>query len=95
MLFEHIFKELEAHKVKYLVIGGIAVNLHGFARATGDLDIMISYDDSNVEAFLMAAGALDLTPKIPVKLEEFSDPSKREMWQNSKNMKVFSLRSRN
>lgn len=27
------------HQVKYIMVGGFAVNLHGFARTTSDMDI--------------------------------------------------------
>lgn len=43
MFFESIFRELEDRGVKYLVIGGIAVNFHGYDRVTGDLDILVGW----------------------------------------------------
>ena len=48
MLYEKIFRELAQRKIKYMVIGGIAVNIHGYSRATGDLDIMLSFEDDNL-----------------------------------------------
>lgn len=33
------FEILAKNKVEYLVIGGAAVNIHGYTRATGDLDV--------------------------------------------------------
>ncbi|QOI97345.1 MAG: hypothetical protein HRU69_07510 [Flammeovirgaceae bacterium] len=30
---------LNEHRVEYMIIGGAAVNIHGFSRATGDMDI--------------------------------------------------------
>ncbi|MCK4308176.1 hypothetical protein KAW50_08135 [candidate division WOR-3 bacterium] len=36
-----IYKALDRNKVKYLVIGGIAVGLHGIPRVTVDIDILI------------------------------------------------------
>ncbi len=36
---EGFFKLLNKNGVQYLVIGGVAVNIHGFTRSTGDLDI--------------------------------------------------------
>nr|MDQ6904887.1 hypothetical protein [Bacteroidota bacterium] len=33
--------------VQYIMIGGFAVNLHGFSRTTGDLDIWLKDDRSN------------------------------------------------
>jgi hypothetical protein len=37
--------------IRYLVIGGVAVNLHGLARMTLDLDIAISTANENRAAF--------------------------------------------
>jgi hypothetical protein len=35
------WKALQLHSVKYIMIGGYAMNLHGYQRFTGDLDIWI------------------------------------------------------
>ena len=39
-----------AAKVEYAVVGGVAVNAHGYARATHDLDIFIRPTDENARA---------------------------------------------
>ncbi len=36
-----IFSFFEKNKVEYLVIGGFAVNIYGYSRNTGDLDIYL------------------------------------------------------
>ena len=36
-----IWKYLDTNKVKYLTIGGFAVNIYGYGRSTGDIDIFI------------------------------------------------------
>lgn len=36
-------------EVKYLVIGGYAVSVHGYPRSTKDLDILIELSDENAE----------------------------------------------
>ena len=91
MLYERIFKQFNSNHLKYLVIGGVAVNLHGFSRATADLDILISLDDENIRNFIQSAKSLNLTPRVPVKIEEFADEFKRDLWIKEKNMKVFTL----
>ena len=40
-LFEKVFRELNKTRVKYLVVGGVAVNLYGYLRFTGDLDLLL------------------------------------------------------
>jgi predicted nucleotidyltransferase len=49
-----VFKSLEKHSVKYVVIGGIASVIHGVPRATFDLDILIEADEGNVKNLLAA-----------------------------------------
>lgn len=41
MLYERIFREFYNVGLQYAVIGGVAVNLHGYVRGTGDLDMVI------------------------------------------------------
>lgn len=45
--FKEFLKLLNAHKVKYLVIGGYAVGYHGYPRATADMDIWIAMHPQN------------------------------------------------
>jgi len=49
-----VFASLHRHNVKYVVIGGIAVVLHGVPRATFDLDILIEATPENVQRLLDA-----------------------------------------
>ena len=95
MLFKKIIQELEKRKIKYLVIGGVAVNLHGYSRVTNDLDLMISFEKENIAKFIELVNALGYTPKAPVELKEFADSAKRETWKKEKNMQVFSVRNPN
>lgn len=37
----NIWKHFQANDVKYITIGGFAVNVYGYNRNTGDLDILI------------------------------------------------------
>ena len=91
MFYERVFRELARRKIRYLVIGGIAVNIHGYSRATGDLDIMLSLKKDNLERFIELVNTLGFIPRIPVKIEELKDPEKRESCKKEKNLKVFSI----
>jgi voltage-gated potassium channel Kch len=51
---QDVFSSLQKHKVKYLVIGGIAAVLHGVPRATFDLDILIEATLENAQKLLNA-----------------------------------------
>ena len=39
---------LQRQQVAYLLVGGYAVNIHGYSRGTGDLDIWIRPTADNV-----------------------------------------------
>lgn len=40
-----IHKKARQKRLRFLVIGGLAINHYGFSRETGDLDLFISLDD--------------------------------------------------
>lgn len=45
-----MLRQLVAGGLDFVVIGGVAVLLHGYPRSTRDLDIAFAYDDGNLEA---------------------------------------------
>ena len=46
-LLKEVISSLQRHKVRYIVIGGIAAVLHGVPRATFDLVILIDANFDN------------------------------------------------
>ena len=67
--FKELFKSLNANEVKYLLIGGYAVILHGYVRNTSDLDIVVSDDSRNalncVRALIeFGFGGVDVTREL-------------------------------
>ncbi len=48
------FKCLNTNHVKYLLVGGFAVNIHGFNRSTSDLDIWLDDSVENRTPFVNA-----------------------------------------
>ena len=91
LFYEDIFKKLQDKKVRYLMVGGVAVNLYGISRATGDVDLMLDMEKENILNFVSVMKELGLKPKVPVKAEELADPEKVKLWRKEKNMKVFSF----
>jgi ABC-type sugar transport system substrate-binding protein len=76
---------------RFLVAGGVAVNLHGYIRATQDLDLVVGLSPENALSAIQALAALDYRPQVPVAMEDFADPAKRRDWVETKGMEVFSL----
>lgn len=42
-----IFKKLNEKGIRYIVTGGIAVNLYGIPRMTYDVDLILDLEDKN------------------------------------------------
>jgi hypothetical protein len=45
--FEEFIASLNAHRVRYLIVGGYAVGFHGRPRATKDIDVLIDRSEAN------------------------------------------------
>ena len=88
-----IVQGLNGAGVKYLVVGGLAVNAHGYVRNTKDIDLLLHFDTSNLLAGLKVLKDLGYQSKAPVPIEDFADPAKRASWIGEKHMLVFGLRS--
>jgi hypothetical protein len=86
-----ILAALQAERVRYLIVGGLAVVHHGHLRFTADLDLVLDMRPDNVLGAIRALQSLGYRPRVPVRFEEFADPAARESWRREKNMKVFSV----
>ena len=91
MFYEKVFRAFAEEELQYVIIGGVAVNLHGFYRSTVDLDIIIPLTDSEITKFIKAVHKLGFVPQMPVFIEDLADPLKRQQWIEHKNMVVFSV----
>ncbi|MBA2691504.1 MAG: hypothetical protein H0U65_03290 [Rubrobacter sp.] len=65
-----VFASFRHHRVKYVVIGGIAAVLHGVPRATFDLDILIEASRANAENLLDALSEAGLATASLTSAEE-------------------------
>jgi len=89
--FDLVFAALAKRNVRYLVVGGVAVVLHGVPRFTADIDLVLSLDRANVLAALDAVAGLAYRPRAPVPLLDFAEPALRRDWIEEKGLTVFSL----
>jgi hypothetical protein len=89
--FLALFAALNRKKVKYLLAGGLAVNLYGIERSTGDIDLVVYLEQGNLEKFIEVMKELGFKPKVPVPLDDLTFQEKREEWIRDKGMMVFSL----
>ncbi|OGR95609.1 MAG: hypothetical protein A2V88_14140 [Elusimicrobia bacterium RBG_16_66_12] len=90
-LFEPVFEALEKSGARYVVVGGVAVVLHGYARMTADLDLVIDWESSTAGKAVSALVALGLRPRAPVDPMGLLDAGTRKTWREEKGMMVFSF----
>lgn len=89
--FESTIKALHDADVRYVVVGGLAVVLHGHIRATFDLDLIVDLGEGEAAKAVDTLTALGLIPRAPVPASDFADPASRKRWIEEKGMTVFSL----
>jgi predicted nucleotidyltransferase len=87
-----VLRALTLANVRYVVVGGVAVILHGYMRATKDLDLVIDLEPAAARNALTVLRDLGLQPTVPVDPLLFADPEKRREWIEQKNMLVFQMR---
>jgi hypothetical protein len=91
LAIEQVLAALEAERVRYLVVGGVAVVLHGHLRTTADLDLVVELDPDNARRAISALAGLGFRARAPVPAEQFADPAARRAWVEEKGLTVFSL----
>jgi len=95
MFYLDLCRMLEEAGVRYLVVGGVAVNLHGINRLTHDIDLMLALDSENLGRFVSVAKRYSFKPVVPVKVEDLADAEKVRDWIENKHMLAFGLRPQN
>lgn len=71
--FREFLGFLNQNQVRYLLIGGYAVGLHGHPRYTKDLDIWVEASQENAEKVIKAIGAFGFT-SLELQSEDFLKP---------------------
>lgn len=91
-MFEPVFEALDRRGVRFVVVGGVAVVLHGHPRLTIDLDLVIDLERAHAEAAVTTlVDDLGLRPRLPVDPHLFADPGTRERWVEERNLEVLSF----
>jgi hypothetical protein len=61
---------LDRNRVRYAIVGGYAVALHGAVRGTMDVDIVINWDLRSLRGAERALGELGLISRLPVAADD-------------------------
>ena len=87
-----LLRALSEGQVQYVLVGGMAVQLHGYMRSTFDIDLVLAMNDENLVRFIEVAKHFGLIPSIPVPIESLRNASQIEQWHREKGMLAFALR---
>jgi predicted nucleotidyltransferase len=90
-VFEPLFRTLNDARVRYVVVGGLAVVLHGHARLTADVDLVVDLDPEQAKKAIDTLVGMGLQPGVPVNPRDFADASIRHTWMVDRGMQVFSM----
>lgn len=93
MFYLDLFSALNRHHVDYVLIGGLAVSLHGIERATMDIDVTVAMTPENLSALVGMARELGMTPMLPVELDTLTDIDQLARWHRERNLEAFALRA--
>jgi hypothetical protein len=91
MFYYDILEKLYHANIRYLIVGGLAVNLHGVPRVTQDIDLIISTDRENVEKLCNLLKELGYTPRLPENPLGIAQEAVRKEWIEKRNLKAFSF----
>lgn len=88
-----LLRMLAKSEVDFVLVGGLAVALRGYARFTVDVDVALAMDAGNLRRFVDTAKQAGLSPSIPVPMESLTQREFIEQWFREKGMLAFSLRT--
>jgi hypothetical protein len=67
---EKVCQSLAGHGVRYALVGGYAVALHGAVRGTVDVDIVIDWTLKALRKTEMALNSLGLVSRLPLSVDD-------------------------
>ncbi|MGB4118146.1 MAG: nucleotidyl transferase AbiEii/AbiGii toxin family protein [Polaromonas sp.] len=87
-----LLSTLVQQPVDFVLVGGMAVQLHGYMRMTYDVDLVLAMNNDNLTRFIDAARQLGLAPVIPVPIDSLKNAELIDQWHKEKGMLAFALR---
>ena len=86
MFFEELIRAFDGGGVRYALVGGVAVNLHGVPRMTYDVDVVVLMDAPTLLACKLALTGLGLVCRLPIALETLADAAERARLEDERNL---------
>jgi len=70
MLLFDVTDSFDSHKLKYVLVGGYALALHGLVRATMDVDFVLQLRLGDFELAERALAKVGLTSRLPIRAQD-------------------------
>jgi len=90
MEYIDLFALLSKNNIRYLVCGGLAVNIYGIPRMTADIDLLLDFEEGNVSHFENLIKQLLYTSVIPLSIKTFVNKEERQKAIDEKNLIAYS-----
>lgn len=89
--FLSVLAEFQAKNIRYVLVGGLAVLLHGIDRLTADIDLVVDLSPEQASVAVETLIALGYIANAPVDARQFADAGVRKRWQLESGMLVLSF----
>src|SRR5450432_4133988 len=89
--FLSVLRAFQDARVRYVLVGGLAVLLHGVDRLTADMDLVVDLAPEQAAKAIEALLALGFKTHVPVDVRQFADPAMRRRWRAESSMVVLSF----
>lgn len=66
MNLKELITAIKSEKINYMVVGGYAVNFHGYSRNTADIDLVIKFTLSNLKKMELLLKKMGLASRLPI-----------------------------
>lgn len=73
-----LYRSFQQHNVRYLLCGGLAINMYGIPRSTADMDIILDLTEDNLQQFLKSIEAFGYQSSIPISVLQLADETLRQ-----------------
>ena len=91
IFYEEVLREFQSRNIKYVLVGGLAVNLLGSLRSTADMNILVEMSSDNLRRIVDILVKLGYEVKQPVDPMKLADEKTRNEWITNKHMKAFNF----
>ncbi len=66
MKLSKLIKALKKEKINYMIVGGYAVNFHGYSRNTVDIDLIIKFTLANLKKIEKLLQQMGMVSRLPI-----------------------------